>query len=67
MGLRLRSALPLATEGTQEAPSYEEGVGDDGGLQGFVLQKSLQESLLKGFLGFTLQKNPPDDNRRDEL
>ena len=34
MGLRLRSALPLATEGTQEVPSYEEGVGDDGGWQG---------------------------------
>ena len=32
LGIRLRSALPLATEGTQEAPSYEEGVGVDGGF-----------------------------------
>ena len=39
LGLRLRSALPLATEGTQEVPSYEEGVGDDGGSQGIALQK----------------------------
>ena len=44
-GGRLRSALPLATEGTQEVPSYEEGVGVDGGSQGFALRRKVLASL----------------------